>query len=96
MSKNSGKYSGQNKFYAQKLNIFIFKKFYGRHHDLLDSYNATVSRIISHVSATDNYYCAWNKVIATVLLLCNRTLPLLIQRFSYTIYYTLAHFSWQY
>ena len=29
------------------------KKFYGRHHDLVDPYNVTISRIVSHVIAND-------------------------------------------
>ena len=33
--------------------VATLKKFYGRHHDLVNPYNVAVSRIVSDVFATD-------------------------------------------
>ena len=33
--------------------VATFKKFYGRHHDLVNPYNVTISRIVSDVFASD-------------------------------------------
>ena len=33
--------------------VATIKKFYGRHHDLINPYNAAVSRIVSDVFAND-------------------------------------------
>ena len=33
--------------------VAILKKFYGRHHDLVNPYNVAVSRIVSDVFASD-------------------------------------------
>ena len=33
--------------------VTTLKKFYGRHHDLVNPYNVTVSRIVSDVFASD-------------------------------------------
>ena len=36
--------------------VSTLKKFYGRHHDLVNPYNVAVSRIVSDVFATDARY----------------------------------------
>ena len=38
---------------TSKLLVATLKKFYGRHHDLVNPYNVAVSRIVSDVFAND-------------------------------------------